>query len=142
MAGKDGDTGGNSILMSVWLTTERALFFGQALPGGWLGSWVSRLLLKTVLEKPLTQVTGSWTTLLRRLQPERGYCAGDSGGDPGREHCREVSETRRFLPGPWPRVVTGCRDRGAGPRPRLPVPTPAPSGAPHRGSVVRFAPVA
>lgn len=72
-------------------------------------------------------------TLLRRLQPERGYCSGDSGGDPGREHCREVSEARRFLPGPWPRVVTGCRDRGAGPRPAAPSPHPcAFGGAPSR----------
>lgn len=54
-----GDTGENSILVSVWLTMERALFLGQALPGDWLSSWVSRLLLKSVLEKPLAQVTGS-----------------------------------------------------------------------------------
>lgn len=85
------------------------------------------------MEQPLAQVTRSWATPLRRLQPGRSYCAGDSGGDPGHEHRGEVSEAWRFLPGPWPRVVTGCRDRGAGPRPRLPVPTPAPSGAPHRG---------
>ncbi|MEJ1286856.1 hypothetical protein NN561_017869 [Cricetulus griseus] len=112
-----------------------------------MGAQVSRLLLRSVLEQPLAQVTRSLATPLRRLQPGRGYCAGDSGGycagdsggDPGQEHCGEVSEAWRFLPGPWPGVVTGCRDRGAGPRPRLPVPTPAPSGAPHQGRVVRRA---
>lgn len=56
---KDGDTGRNSILMNVWLTMERALFLGQALLGDWLSSWVSRLLFKSVLKKPLAQVTRS-----------------------------------------------------------------------------------
>jgi hypothetical protein len=58
-ASKDGDTGGNSTLMSVWLTMKRALFLSQTLPGNWPSSWVSSLLLKRVLEKPLAQVTGS-----------------------------------------------------------------------------------